>query len=161
MYWLPSASTIRAPEALAMKRASPPTDPNARTGLLTPPGMRRRARSIRRCDSLVFIARQTGHRHDPLVLADLHQAHALRVAADRRHAGDAHANHLAGVGHQHDLIALGDLDDGDHAAVALAGLDGDDALAAAVLLAVVVERRALAVAALGHGQHGLAGLEHL
>ena len=28
-----------------MKRATPPTEPNARTGLLTPPGITRRARA--------------------------------------------------------------------------------------------------------------------
>src|SRR5688500_3034038 len=45
MYARPSASHIREPSALRMKRGEPPTALNARTGELTPPGMSRRARA--------------------------------------------------------------------------------------------------------------------
>src|SRR5215468_6035374 len=45
MYVLPSASVRRAPCALCTKNGSPPTEPNARTGEFTPPGMTRCARS--------------------------------------------------------------------------------------------------------------------
>src|SRR6266403_1783080 len=41
-------SPVRAPSARATNRGSPPTERNARTGLLTPPGMRRSAAASRR-----------------------------------------------------------------------------------------------------------------
>src|SRR6266550_3263140 len=44
MYSVPSTSQIRAPSARATKNGSPPTLRNARTGELTPPGMRSCAR---------------------------------------------------------------------------------------------------------------------
>src|SRR5512136_923313 len=44
MYSRPSVSMIRLPDARATKNGSPPTEPNARTGELTPPGMRACAR---------------------------------------------------------------------------------------------------------------------
>src|SRR6185503_11425073 len=80
-----------------------------------------------------------------LRLLQTDQAHALRVAADGRDAVDGHADQLVGVG---------DETQPDHLAVALGGLDGDDALAAAVLGRVVGRRRALAVALLAHRQQG-------
>ena len=45
MYRWPSASQMRAPSALRMKRGVPPTALNARTGEFTPPGIRRCARA--------------------------------------------------------------------------------------------------------------------
>src|SRR5699024_5619102 len=42
----PSASCSWEPEAEVMKGEVPPTEPKARTGEFTPPGMKRRARSI-------------------------------------------------------------------------------------------------------------------
>jgi hypothetical protein len=39
MYCLPSASKIAEPWPLAIKHGSVPTDPQALTGLFTPPGM--------------------------------------------------------------------------------------------------------------------------
>src|ERR1700693_1534802 len=44
MYSLPSASKIWEPWPRRMKGASPPTEPKARTGELTPPGIIRSAR---------------------------------------------------------------------------------------------------------------------
>src|SRR6478735_4532185 len=44
-YSLPSASVRYGPFAETMKRGVPPTEPKARTGELTPPGISRRARS--------------------------------------------------------------------------------------------------------------------
>ncbi len=44
-YSVPSSSTTRAPRPRAMIGGSPPTAAKARTGLLTPPGSTRRARS--------------------------------------------------------------------------------------------------------------------
>ena len=46
-YCLPSASVMVQPDALVTKKGSPPTPRNARTGELTPPGIRRRARDHR------------------------------------------------------------------------------------------------------------------
>ena len=45
MYSWPSASHIREPSALRMKRGVPPTALKARTGEFTPPGIRRSARA--------------------------------------------------------------------------------------------------------------------
>src|SRR5262249_25315105 len=57
MYSRESASVIVAPLALLMKRGVPPTPRNARTGLLTPPGITFLARSNRAvdCGYLSFI----------------------------------------------------------------------------------------------------------
>src|SRR5262249_54677935 len=57
MYSRPSASVIVAPFADLMKRGVPPTPRNARTGLLTPPGISCLARSNRTedCGYLLFI----------------------------------------------------------------------------------------------------------
>ena len=45
MYSFPSASKIRSPAARAMNRGVMLTEPKARTGLFTPPGIRARALS--------------------------------------------------------------------------------------------------------------------
>ena len=60
----------------------------------------------------------------------------------RRHAQD-----LALLRDQHQLVVVGHLRDADDLAVAIAGLDVDDADAAARLHAVLLELGALAVAA--------------
>src|SRR5579884_402739 len=52
---LPSTSYSMAPFARLMKSGWPPTDRKARTGLLTPPGMRRWACSNSRCERVVFM----------------------------------------------------------------------------------------------------------
>src|SRR5918995_5442728 len=46
MYEFPSTSKMREPSPRSMNSGSPPTDRNARTGLLTPPGISPTARSI-------------------------------------------------------------------------------------------------------------------
>src|SRR5690606_18664884 len=53
---------------------------------------------------------------------------------------------------QHDLLAVLHLDGADQLAVALVGHHGDHALATAALLRELLDRRALAVAALGGGE---------
>src|SRR5207249_4761583 len=88
-------------------------------------------------------------------------ADALRVAADDGDVGDAAADEGALVGDDHHLIGVGDLQRGDYVAVALAGLDVDDALAAAVREPVLLERGALAVAVFGDGQERAAGARQL
>src|SRR5690606_7420788 len=60
------------------------------------------------------------------------------------------------IGDQHDLVGRLDQRDPDHRTVALAGVDQDDALAAAVLTAEFLELGALAVAARAHRQHPFA-----
>src|SRR5918996_3322178 len=60
MYARPSTSQRRAPSPRAMKGGAPPTARNARTGLLTPPGITRPAASSKRSDSVI---RQL-HRHE-------------------------------------------------------------------------------------------------
>ena len=72
-----------------------------------------------------------------------------------RTSSTGHADQLAAVGDQHDLVALLDREGGHQPAVALVDDHGDDAFAAAAGDAVVVGRGALAEAALGHGQHVL------
>src|SRR5918996_232248 len=54
MYARPSTSQSRAPSPRAMKGGAPPTARNARTGLLTPPGITRAAASSNRLDSLML-----------------------------------------------------------------------------------------------------------
>ena len=53
---------------------------------------------------------------------------------------------------QHDLVVVGNLQRADSTAVALRGLDRDDALPAAALHREIVDRRSFAVAVLGRGQ---------
>src|SRR5262249_40548126 len=61
----------------------------------------------------------------------------------------------ARLGDHHHLVVAGDRQQVDHLAVALAGADVDQALAAAALHAVLLDRGALAVAALAHGEQRL------
>src|SRR5262249_42713451 len=56
MYSLPSTSHTRAPSARPMNSGSPPTERNARTGELTPPGIDFFARSNSDLDICVFLA---------------------------------------------------------------------------------------------------------
>src|SRR5690606_11042809 len=53
MYSLPSMSTRRLPSPFAMNGGTPPTARNARTGLLTPPGITLRAASNAAADFCV------------------------------------------------------------------------------------------------------------
>ena len=87
--------------------------------------------------------------------------HALRAAADDADVVDRHADDLAAVGDQHDLVAVLDREGGDQRAVPLVDRHGDDAFAAAPGDPVLVGRRALAVAVLRDGQDELLGGAHL
>src|SRR5438067_43142 len=88
-------------------------------------------------------------RADLVVGVEVDDAHAHRVAALRRDVVRVDADDLA-LGRDHEnVVTASNLQHADHGAVATAGLDVDDALARAALQAVLVERRALAVAALG------------
>jgi len=58
---------------------------------------------------------------------------------------------LTAVGHEHHFVLFRYQCDADDGAVAIAGVDQDDALPAAVLLTVLVDGGSLAVAALANG----------
>src|SRR5882762_1929079 len=91
-----------------------------------------------------------GDRADLVVGVD--DAHAHRVTALGRHVVRVHADDLAFRG-DHEEVGTGpDLQHAHHRAVAAAGLDVDDALTRAALQPVLLERRPLTVAALGHGE---------
>ena len=96
--------------------------------------------------------RQRRHRHEPIAFGQIHQPHALRVAADRPQVAGLHADDLALLGHEQQLVAVGDAGDADDQAVALARLDVLEADAAARLAAVLADVGALAVAVLADGQ---------
>src|SRR5262245_3349848 len=75
---------------------------------------------------------------DLLAFLGLEYAHALRVASGDAHVVHRHADELAGVGDQHDLIALLDGKRSNERAVALVDDHSDDAFAAAAGDTVVV-----------------------
>src|SRR5690606_15366805 len=88
-----------------------------------------------------------------LAVGKADESHALGVAAIDGNVGNGGAHQRAGIGDQHDLVVVTDQLRADDLAVALVGLDGDHALAAAALQRVFGDRGALAVAVLGSGQH--------
>src|SRR5207248_999416 len=96
-----------------------------------------------------------GDADDMLVLADTEDRHTLGVAAHDADVADRGANHLALVGDQHQRLALVRGEARDDATVALRGIDVGDALAAAVGAAILIGRRALAIAVLGEGEDEL------
>src|SRR6185369_11372877 len=88
-----------------------------------------------------------------LALIEGDQRDALRRAAllpDLRHR---RADQHAAGGDQHDFVVVVDQHRADQGAVALRGLDRDHALAAAPMARIVGDRRALAEAVLGRGEH--------
>src|SRR5207302_7931312 len=93
-----------------------------------------------------------GDRADLVVGVEVDDAHAHRVTALGRHVVRVHADDLAFRGDDEEVGAAPDLQHAHHRAVAAARLDVDDALTPAALQPVPLERRPLAVAALGHGQ---------
>src|SRR5262249_52687402 len=92
---------------------------------------------------------------DLLAFLGLEYAHALRVAAGNAHVVHRHADELAGVGDQHDLVALLDGKRRNERAVARVDDHGADTFAAAAGDAVVVGRGPLAETAIGYGEHEL------
>ena len=111
-------------------------------------------------DLLLLLLRHHGLDGDDLVaVAHVHDPDALRVAPGLADLVRVDADDLAGGGGQHELVPVVDLPDADHLSVPLVGLDGDDALAAAPGLAVVVHVGDLAVSILGHRQEPVPGLD--
>src|SRR5215510_14053332 len=92
------------------------------------------------------------YRAHAVVGVEVDDPHAPRVAPLGRHVGRVEANHLALRRDDQDVVAVPHLKHGDDVAVAAAGLDVDDPLAGPALQAILVERRALAEAALGDGE---------
>src|SRR3989442_13780378 len=83
------------------------------------------------------------------------QRHALRRAAHLAELRDARADQYAAGRDQHHLVVVVDQHGADYCAVALGGLYRDHALAAAAVPRVFADRRALAEAVFGGGEHAL------
>src|SRR6266850_2576798 len=95
--------------------------------------------------------------HDEVAGRQVHDLHALRVAARDADAFDGHADHDSLLGDHHQLVIGQDFLEGDDVSGLRSALERNDAAAAAVLNAVLVELRALAHPLLGHHeQRGLA-----
>src|SRR5262245_2182384 len=98
-------------------------------------------------------------RADPVVGLEIDDANAPGVPSLRRHVGDMESDHLALRRDDQDVVAVAHLEHRDDVAITTAGLDVDDPLAGAALQPILLERRALAIAALGDGQNADA-LQH-
>src|SRR5262249_2092229 len=79
---------------------------------------------------------------DPLALLGLEDAYALRVARGDANVVDRATDQLAGVGDEHDLVAVLDWEGGHQPAIALVDDHGGDAFAAAAGDAVIEGGRA-------------------
>src|SRR5574344_2738602 len=75
---------------------------------------------------------------DLVIVAQVHYPYACGIAARHTYLIHLYAYDLALSAHDHQLIGLQDLPDGDDAAVPLGGLQGDDAFPAPVGLTVIV-----------------------
>src|SRR5688572_4645166 len=89
----------------------------------------------------------------PLAFTQPDEAYALRVAPNDRDFGHRRAHQSAGRTNHHELMLGIDLQCRHHLAVALGGLQRNDALAAATVLREVLERSELAVTVRGGGEH--------
>src|SRR5437868_13267773 len=88
-------------------------------------------------------------------LIETDECNTLRSAPHLAYLGNAGTNQHAGGRDQHDLILGADERLGLDLAVALGRLDRDHHLRVAAVSRVLGDRRALAVAVLGRGEHGL------
>src|SRR5690606_10406791 len=97
------------------------------------------------------------HGDDFLAFSRAEYHNALGGAGGYADTCDRHADHLAAIGHQHDLILMRDRESGDEASdlVRLGDVRGADALAAPPDDAEIIGRRALAITVLAYGQHEL------
>src|SRR3989475_1472070 len=101
------------------------------------------------------------HVHHQVARDEVHDLHALRVAAGDADALDRDADHDPLLRDHHQLVVREHLLQGDHISGLLGALERDDAAAAAVLHPVLVEFGALAHALLRHRQErGLAAHHH-
>src|SRR5207302_9235296 len=110
-------------------------------------------------DSLLGLV--AGDAAPPLVGAQVDHPPPHGIAPLARDVAPVDADRLP-LGRDHeDVVGLADLEHPDHGAVAPLRLDVDDALARAALEAILLERGALAVAALGDGEDADPLLHHL
>src|SRR6266545_6424141 len=106
---------------------------------------------------LALLLHHARHVDDEVAGDEVHDLHALRVAAADADALDGDANHDPLLGDHHQLVVGEHFLEGDDVARLGTALQRDDAAAAAVLNPVFVELRALAHPLLGHHeQRGLA-----
>src|SRR5262245_36915858 len=98
---------------------------------------------------------QTSNGHYAIILTlEIENSDPLRVAADLPNVPNFATKDLALRRHQHDFIAVSDLEKTDGQSVAFGGLDTDDAFASATLDPVFTDRSPLAVATFRHRQNG-------
>ena len=90
---------------------------------------------------------------DAVALVEPQQADSLCRAAGFADFAGVDANHFAVAGDDHHVGIFSDLESCDDGAITIGGFQVDDALAAARSDAIFGERRALAVALLGDGEH--------
>src|SRR6202008_2964665 len=97
----------------------------------------------------LVVRHHAGHVVHAIRVVQVHQTHALRVAARHPDSLPRHPDHHPLLGDQHQLVVGQHFLDGHRITRLLGAVYGDDALTAALLHAVVVDRRALAHAAFG------------
>src|SRR5207247_5167134 len=85
--YLPSPSLLPAPLTRAVARRLPVRG--------FPRRRRKRQGGLPRALGALVLVDDAGDRHDAVVLAEVHQPHAARRAADRAHARDVEADRLA------------------------------------------------------------------
>src|SRR5882672_2855427 len=103
----------------------------------------------------LFLLGHPLHARELGAFVEVDQAHPLRRAPHLADLLDLRADEHAAGGDQHDLVLVAHQHRADDLAVPLARLDRDHALSAAAVARVFGDRRALAEAFLGRGQHGL------
>src|SRR5882762_7213847 len=98
-----------------------------------------------------------GHVHHQIARGQIHDLHSLGVATRDADAFHRHADHDPLLGDHHQLVVRKHFLEGDDVAGLIGALQRDDAAAAPMLHAVLIELRALAHALLGdREQRGLA-----
>src|SRR5256885_6989172 len=108
---------------------------------------------------LVFL-HDPGHVHHQIARGQVHDLHTLGVAARNADALDRHADHDPLLGDHHQLVVGEHFLERDDVPRLIGALQGDDAAAAAVLHAVLVELGALAHALLGDREQGRLAAHH-
>src|SRR5208283_4227854 len=88
-----------------------------------------------------------------IALLEANQPHALGVSTNDRNILDRSSHQGSALTHEHDLVVEAHLQRADHAAVAVGDLQRNDALAAAAVPRVFLERREFSEALLGRGQN--------
>src|SRR6266487_550993 len=102
-----------------------------------------------RFDLLLIFLDHAGHVHDQVTGSEVHDLHALGIAARYADAFDRHADHDPLLGDHHQLVVGQHFLQRDDVAGLLVALERYDAAAAAMLHAVFVELGALPHAFLG------------